>query len=127
MPYEHDNELVDAIHQVCGDYQLPEIFAALVTVTVDNIHLTEHAGFREKLEVAYIKALAHASAVEEQFHGLETNPPDGWEEARSRDALFDELLNKIMYRLFVGDDNRTPPSNGGGLPITRSARLRRVA
>ena len=106
MPYEHDNELVDAIHQTCGGYPLPEILAALVTVTVEN---------------------AHASAVEEQFHGLETNPPGGWEEARSRDALFDELLNKIMYRLFVGDDNRTPPSNGGGLPITRSARLRRVA
>ena len=68
MPYEHDNELVDAIHQVCGDYQLPEIFAALVTVTVDNIHLTEHARFRERLETAYIKALAHASAVEMDLH-----------------------------------------------------------
>ncbi len=30
MPYEHDNELVDATPQACGDYQLPEIFAALV-------------------------------------------------------------------------------------------------
>ena len=102
----------------------------LVTVTVDNIHLTEHAGFREKLEAAYIKALAHASAVEEQFHGPEIDPPESAEEAehdRSRNALFDELLNKIMYRLFVGDDNRTPPSNGGGRPVTRSRRLKRAA
>jgi hypothetical protein len=127
MPYEHDNELVEAIHQVCSGYDLPEIFAALVTVTVDNIHFTESAQFREKLEGAYMEALAHVSAVEKQFHGPESDPPDGWEEARSHQALFDELLTKIMYRLFVGDDNRTPPNSGDNLPIARSPRLKRAA
>jgi len=64
---------------------------------VDNIHLTEDARFRKKLEAAYIKALAHASAVEEQFHGSEIDPPESAEQFhddRSRNALFDELLNK---------------------------------
>jgi hypothetical protein len=70
MPYEHDNELVEAIHEACSGYELPDILAALVTVTVDNIHLTEHATFRAKLEAAYIKALAYVSAVEEQFQGM---------------------------------------------------------
>jgi hypothetical protein len=83
------------------------------------------------LEAAYIKAFVHASAVEEQFHGSETNPPESPDESGdaigARDALFNELLNKIMYRLFVGDDNRTPPNSSGGVHITRSPRLKRVA
>jgi DNA-binding XRE family transcriptional regulator len=100
MPYEHDNEHVDAIHQACGDRELPDVLAALVTVVVDAIHHIEHDTVRAEIEAAFIKCLQYVSAVENQFHGESVIDTD-----REFDALHAELLRRVRYRLFVGDEN----------------------
>jgi hypothetical protein len=56
--------------------------AALLTVTVDLLHLSENSKFREKLEAAYFEALALTSAFEEQYHAkLVGDDPEARENA----------------------------------------------
>src|SRR4051794_34068165 len=102
MPYEHNNELVDAIHQACDGYELPDVLAALVTVVVDHIHHIEHETVRAEMEAAFIKSLQYVSAVEDQFHG---EPWNSRENSDDFDASYAKLLRKVTYRLFVGVEN----------------------
>jgi transcriptional regulator with XRE-family HTH domain len=109
MPYEYDNPLANTIHGVLGEHELPEMIAALLKVTVDVIHHTEGREFREKLEAAYIKALTYVSAVEEQAQASTHLFEDADETEKEH---LEELFGRIMYRLFIGGDNREPMRPG---------------
>jgi hypothetical protein len=84
------HELVAQIEHICGNPR-PDLYCALLTVTVNLLQVVEDDEQRKRTQEAYINALKFLCAVEEQFQ-----PED---KSRSRDPV-NQLTAEMMRHVF---------------------------